>query len=180
MNNGPVAVADPVSTCTICLEALNVPGKACHALECQHQFHVGCLLNWFGSSACGTSPHCPLCRAAYTVPAAHPRYEQQIMTPVLVESRARYIEQQHRKHPEIFLPTLGTQIKRLKQKRKELRQSRKALVAFERTDDFKRMYKEYNQLWKRMERTADSLEKLEDKVAAYPVGIMLYEIKKID
>ena len=49
-------------TCSICLEELRVD---CFRLNCNHRFHMGCVLSWFERN-----PLCPLCRKQLTLDCA--------------------------------------------------------------------------------------------------------------
>eukprot|EP00928_Gymnodinium_smaydae_P007483 TRINITY_DN12692_c0_g1_i1.p1 TRINITY_DN12692_c0_g1~~TRINITY_DN12692_c0_g1_i1.p1 ORF type:complete len:725 (+),score=62.69 TRINITY_DN12692_c0_g1_i1:91-2265(+) len=44
--------------CTICLADLNVKNKRAHTLQCEHTFHVDCILDWVRRD----NKTCPICR----------------------------------------------------------------------------------------------------------------------
>lgn len=54
-NKYKIVPIDALETCTICLDPI---GKNKCRLDCGHEFHVKCILQWVGTS----NNTCPICR----------------------------------------------------------------------------------------------------------------------
>src|SRR3989338_1053519 len=64
---------DPTE-CLICKDPLTSGGLTIKTLECNHSFHVQCVVKWWQLSR-GRSKSCPLCRHVHGSPSAVPEPE---------------------------------------------------------------------------------------------------------
>jgi hypothetical protein len=53
-----------MSTCAICLDAIDVATTGCTTLSCKHEFHFSCISSWFLNTHNQSS--CPCCRKVMT------------------------------------------------------------------------------------------------------------------
>lgn len=142
-------MGDAEDNCAICYETLE-GGEQTYLLECEHKFHVSCIMKWFRNK----KSNCPLCNDTQEYNNLC-RYER-------IECIKLLKQMTRRKNCPPRLKTINQTIKKttedLKNIKKEAKQFRK---------DNKTVLLKARSFYSKQWKTSRKIRKLEDKMHAY-------------
>jgi len=132
--------------CAICREEL-ISNK--HKLECEHVFHLNCIISWFRSG----NGDCPLCRAS---PHTYLTYHD-------IRSRAKIIRRQSRgKNVPKKLKKIVQRLRKIEEKVKELIKKKYKIKI-----DNRDIFKSHTKLCKDVRRAKGKLRMTEKELGLY-------------